>query len=258
MSADRRQFSVAPARAILDPDLSATAKLVVAVMGCFTDITGICWPGYDALAKGSGLHRSTVIKAVAELERRGFVQKSARWDRQGDRDSNRYRVIFDAPPGVVAVGDYPVAKDDEGSRSGRPERSQGTEGTTTPPDRLSAPAVLARFPEQFREAVAEALTAARNPRALASELIARLEGMDTGKPVKAEDLGLALRNLLATEGVKLSPRLLDGYVRSVQAGEPPASARGRGSRRTTSAPADAGYDPSGNAGGLSRLTRKTG
>jgi DNA-binding MarR family transcriptional regulator len=53
---------------------------------------GECWPGIKTIAKDLGLSRSTVKRAIADLEKHGYIEKKARYRENGSYTSNLYRV----------------------------------------------------------------------------------------------------------------------------------------------------------------------
>lgn len=55
--------------------------------------SGSCWPGVKTIARDLGLSRSTVRRALKELERSGWVQRQARYRHNGSRSSNLYTIL---------------------------------------------------------------------------------------------------------------------------------------------------------------------
>lgn len=51
---------------------------------------GSCWPGIKTIAKDLNLSRSTVKRALADLERRGYLTKLPRYRDNGSNTSNLY------------------------------------------------------------------------------------------------------------------------------------------------------------------------
>mgnify|MGYP000645230865 CR=1 FL=1 len=51
---------------------------------------GRCWPGIKKIAKDLNLSRSTVKRALADLERRGYLTKLPRYRDNGSNTSNLY------------------------------------------------------------------------------------------------------------------------------------------------------------------------
>ncbi|MGO5022400.1 helix-turn-helix domain-containing protein [Lawsonibacter sp. LCP25S3_G6] len=56
-------------------------------------VSGSCWPGVKTIARDLGLSRSTVRRALKELERSGWVQRQARYRENGSRTSNLYILL---------------------------------------------------------------------------------------------------------------------------------------------------------------------
>lgn len=56
-------------------------------------VSGSCWPGVKTIARDLGLSRSTVRRALKELERSGWVQRQARYRGNGSRSSNLYTIL---------------------------------------------------------------------------------------------------------------------------------------------------------------------
>ena len=56
-----------------DTELSSRARAVYMYLRDRADSEGKCWPGIKTIAKDLNLSRSTVKRALADLERRGYV-----------------------------------------------------------------------------------------------------------------------------------------------------------------------------------------
>jgi hypothetical protein len=95
--AGNQRFSVIPARAISDPELSDGAIRTLAVLGMFTDRNGWCYPSYATLAKIRGISKSAIAKHITELSERGYLNVHHRFDENGARRSNLLQVRFDFP-----------------------------------------------------------------------------------------------------------------------------------------------------------------
>ena len=96
--AKRKTFYV-PA-AIFEGGHSAYAVAVYAYLCFCCDKNGVCFPGMETIAAQCGMARSTVKKAMSELEQSGLIRSEAtrQTSRSGKvrRGTNRYR-INDAP-----------------------------------------------------------------------------------------------------------------------------------------------------------------
>ena len=56
------------------------------------DIEGKCYPAIGTIARELKLSRSTVKRAITDLERSGFLYKEQRWRENGGKSSNMYYV----------------------------------------------------------------------------------------------------------------------------------------------------------------------
>lgn len=56
------------------------------------DAAGKCWPGIKTIAANLKLSRSTVKRAIADLERLGYLEKEHRHLENGIYTSNLYKV----------------------------------------------------------------------------------------------------------------------------------------------------------------------
>lgn len=71
-------------------DLSPRAKAVYMYLLDRANNKGECWPAIPTIARELSLSRSTVQRALKELERHGLVSRSERWRENGGRSSNLY------------------------------------------------------------------------------------------------------------------------------------------------------------------------
>ena len=55
-----------------------------------SDAEGKCWPGIKTIASDMNLSRSTVKRALADLERAGYLTKISRYRSNGSSTSNLY------------------------------------------------------------------------------------------------------------------------------------------------------------------------
>ena len=53
---------------------------------------GECWPGIKTIATDLGLSRSTVKRAITDLEMHGYIKKEYRYRDNGSHTSNLYRL----------------------------------------------------------------------------------------------------------------------------------------------------------------------
>ena len=57
-----------------------------------SDAAGKCWPGIKTIVANLKLSRSTVKRAIADLERFGYLEKEHRHLENGSYTSNLYKV----------------------------------------------------------------------------------------------------------------------------------------------------------------------
>jgi len=55
--------------------------------------TGSCWPGVKTIARDLNLSRSTVKRALTDLEQRGYLAKLPRYRPNGSNTSNLYTLL---------------------------------------------------------------------------------------------------------------------------------------------------------------------
>lgn len=53
---------------------------------------GECWPGINTIASDLDLSRSTVKRALADLEKHGYIEKTQRYRDNGSFTSNIYSI----------------------------------------------------------------------------------------------------------------------------------------------------------------------
>lgn len=75
-----------------DTELPHRCKTVYIYLRDRANASGICWPGIKTIASDLGLSRSTVKRAINELERKDFLLKNPRYRANGSHTSNLYTV----------------------------------------------------------------------------------------------------------------------------------------------------------------------
>lgn len=73
-------------------DLPHRAKAVYMYLRDRADKDGRCFPAIPTIARDLKLSRSTVKRAVADLEKAGRLPREQRWREGGGKSSNLYRV----------------------------------------------------------------------------------------------------------------------------------------------------------------------
>lgn len=73
-----------------DRNLPHRAKTVYMYLRSMSASKGECWPGIKTIAADLHLSRSTVKRALNDLERHGYIQRAPRYRENGSRSSNLY------------------------------------------------------------------------------------------------------------------------------------------------------------------------
>lgn len=76
-------------------DLPHRAKSVYMYLRDRADKDGKCYPAISTIARELKLSRSTVKRAIADLEKNGYLHKELRWRKNGGKSSNLYFLKFD-------------------------------------------------------------------------------------------------------------------------------------------------------------------
>jgi DNA-binding MarR family transcriptional regulator len=72
------RYSIIPARAVTDPNITAQALRVLALLGRHTDENGWCRRSQVKMASELSCGRATVQRGLDELVAAGYVEKAAR------------------------------------------------------------------------------------------------------------------------------------------------------------------------------------
>ena len=72
--------------------LSHREKAVYIYLRDRADASGVCWPGIKTIARDMNLSRSTVKRALADLEQHGYLERLPRYRPNGSSPSNLYTV----------------------------------------------------------------------------------------------------------------------------------------------------------------------
>ena len=81
-----------------DDELSHRAKAVYMYLRDRSDAEGKCWPGINTIAADLKLSRSTVKRALADLQKHGYLERTHRFREYGSNTSNLYTVLPRPPP----------------------------------------------------------------------------------------------------------------------------------------------------------------
>jgi len=73
-----------------DTELPPRARAVYMYLRDRSDAEGKCWPGIKTITSDMKLSRSTVKRALADLEQHGYLKKLPRYRANGSSTSNFY------------------------------------------------------------------------------------------------------------------------------------------------------------------------
>ena len=106
------RFSILQARAVGDDRVSDAQFRTLAALGCYGDAEGWCFPSLSTL--GAKLHKSpqAVSKDIIALVAVGYVEKHPRFNEDGGRRSNLYRLRYDLPPSTSEVDTHSTSEVD--------------------------------------------------------------------------------------------------------------------------------------------------
>lgn len=72
------KFGIVYREILEDPDLSVQAKGLYALLSCYADKQGRCFPKITTLAENTGLSRRTVQRLINELIEKEYVRRYKR------------------------------------------------------------------------------------------------------------------------------------------------------------------------------------
>ena len=75
-------------------DLPHRAKLVYLYLYDRKNKDNVTWPGLNTIARELSLSRSTVKRAIQDLEQASLIRKEAHYRQNGSATSNRYYLLF--------------------------------------------------------------------------------------------------------------------------------------------------------------------
>lgn len=75
-----------------DTELPFRARAVYMYLHDRSDAEGKCWPGIKTIASDMKLSRSTVKRALSDLENSGYLKKQPRYRENGSSTSNLYSI----------------------------------------------------------------------------------------------------------------------------------------------------------------------
>lgn len=89
------RFSILQARAVTDKRVSDAQFRTLAALGMYADKDGWCYPMLATLGADLGKSKQAVGRDTIALRKLGYLEVTARFDENGARRSNLYRLRFD-------------------------------------------------------------------------------------------------------------------------------------------------------------------
>ena len=91
------RFSILQARAVKDKRISDSQFRTLAALGMYADSDGWCFPMLSTLGEDLQKSKQAVGRDTIALKKLGYLEVYGRWDKNGARRSNLYRLRFDFP-----------------------------------------------------------------------------------------------------------------------------------------------------------------
>lgn len=91
------RFSILQAKAVKDKKISDSQFRTLAALGMYADENGWCFPSLTTLGKDLSKSKQAVGRDTIALKKLGYLQTKPRFDKNGSRRSNLYRLRFDPP-----------------------------------------------------------------------------------------------------------------------------------------------------------------
>lgn len=92
-----QRFSITPAIAVTDSELSDSEFRTLSAYGVFGDKNGWCWPSDTTIAEMRNISRRTVIRHRKKLIEAGYINVHKNFDDNGSQTSNIIQIKFDYP-----------------------------------------------------------------------------------------------------------------------------------------------------------------
>lgn len=91
-----QRFSITPAKAAVDLELTDSIFRTLAVIGIHGDENGWCWPKQSTLARLRGVSRQTISSHIKTLIKFGYLNITHQFDEEtGAQESNLMQIRFD-------------------------------------------------------------------------------------------------------------------------------------------------------------------
>ncbi len=105
------RFSIIPASVFDDSRITPTLLRLLGVLGTHGNKHGYCWPKLTTLAGRMGnVSSSAISQNLKKLHDLGYLEITPRYDKDGGRSTNMYRILFDTTPPELKGGLAPELK----------------------------------------------------------------------------------------------------------------------------------------------------
>lgn len=92
------RFSIIPARVYDDPRVTPALLRLLGVLGTYGNKYGYCWPKLATVSERMGnVSKSAISQGLKKLHDFGYLEITPRYDQDGGRSTNMYRILFDTP-----------------------------------------------------------------------------------------------------------------------------------------------------------------
>lgn len=91
------RFSVIQSKAVKDKRISDAQFRTLAALGMYADEDGWCFPSLTTLGNDLGKTKQATGRDTISLKKLGYLETQARYNKDGSRRSNLYRLKFDFP-----------------------------------------------------------------------------------------------------------------------------------------------------------------
>lgn len=130
-----RGYGRVPKAAMFDDRLSPTEKGIFAVLSCFADDNGECFPGISTIAARAGCSEPTVKRALAKAISLGYLRRHRRHRQDGAATSNLYQVAWQTDIRAVheiILGDHEITHESGHEITGDPHHQIADDPQTLP------------------------------------------------------------------------------------------------------------------------------
>lgn len=93
MTQKRKPFTIIDNDILMDEGLSIYEKMVYAILCCYADRQGLCYPSYKTIAKKADCSPRKAFDAIQSLEASGLLVKQPQQSDNGRYGNNLYKIV---------------------------------------------------------------------------------------------------------------------------------------------------------------------